>query len=194
VFGPNGQPLVGVDIYFAIAADTVLTPGPGLFADIGTLTSNRAISGGNGIAQVIYRAPPRTDATGNQTIVVSARPVGNDANGQLYRTVRLELRSAEPKLFPPDPFNNPPTCQFTWEAPDGFFAGRALLFQDTSFDEDPGGTIIRYIWDFGDGARDDKPDVVHIYGSPGPYEVRHRVTDNRGADDDCTPFAFTIDP
>jgi PKD repeat protein len=163
-----------------------------LFADIGTLTSNRAISGGNGIAQVIYRAPPRTDATGNQTIVVSARPVGNDANGQVYRTVRLELRSAEPKLFPPDPTNNPPTCQFTYEVPDGPFVGRGILLQDTSFDPDPGNTIIRYFWDFGDGHRDDKPDVVHIYGAPGVYTVTHRVTDNRGADDDCTPIDFTI--
>jgi hypothetical protein len=191
VFDKNGQPLAGVDIYFAIAADTVVAPGGGLFADIGSLTSNRAATDGSGRAQVVYRAPARTDATANQTIVVSARPVGGDANGQVYRTVRLELRSAEPRLFPEVPGNMDPTCSFTRESPDGDFVGNAILFQSTSSDED--GFIVRYQWDFGDGTRDDKPDVVHIYRTAGAYTVNHKVTDNLGGDDLCS-FSFTISP
>lgn len=37
---------------------------------------------------------------GNTSVLVAARPIGTDADGQIYRTVRIELRSAEPRLFP----------------------------------------------------------------------------------------------
>ena len=185
VRGPNGQPLGGRDIFFAI------TDEGGTFADIGSLSSNRAVSNGNGIAQVIYTAPARTDFTANGSILILARPVTDDANGQIYREVRLELRSPEPKLFPPKNGNKGPNCAFTAEDPEGLFVGKPILFQDTSTDTD--GFIVRYVWDFGDGTRDDKPDVVHYYTFAATYTVNHKVTDNNGADGFCFT-TFTISP
>ena len=183
VRGPDGGLLGGRDIYFTLADES------GSFADLGKLSSNRAATNGAGIAQVIYTAPPRTDATANQTLLIVARPVGDDANGQIYRSVRLELRSPEPKLFPQVPGNKSPKCGFTRETPDGEFTGASILFQDTSSDLD--GTIVRYTWDFGDGGRDDKPDVNHVYGIAGTYTVTNKVTDDDGADDTCS-LTFSI--
>jgi len=74
---------------------------------------------GNGVARVVYQAPPRTDSTADQTVLIAARPIGTDANGAVYRTVRIELRSAEPRLFPPNPNNAGPTCSFVIEIPRG---------------------------------------------------------------------------
>jgi hypothetical protein len=63
----NGQPIAGRSILFALSDES------GNFADIGTLetpSGNRlhagtatAVTGGDGVAQVIYRAPARTDAS-----------------------------------------------------------------------------------------------------------------------------------
>jgi hypothetical protein len=183
--GPDGSGVANRQIFFAIA-DAI-----GTFADIGSLSADRAFTDGSGVARVVYRVPPRTDFTANGSIIIAARPVGDDATGQIYRTARLEIRSAEPRLFPPNDGNALPNCSFATEFPDGPFVGRGVLFQTTSSDED--GIIVRYAWDFGDGTRDDKPDVVHIYKSAGVYTVFHKVTDNNGGEDTCD-ITFAIAP
>ena len=183
----NGRPASGRDIFFALADES------GRFADLGTLSAAGSTGVGTGlivrtnaqgIAQVIYEAPPRTDATAHQSVLVTARPVGEDATGTLYRSVRIELRSAEPRLFPENPDNVPPECDFAVEAPSGFRTNQSILFQSTSFD--PDGTIVRYFWDFGDGnRRADHPDVATSYRFPGTYTVTHIVTDDDGAQAAC---------
>ena len=196
----DGRVLANRDIFFAIADES------GHFADIGTLfdlagnqlgaTEAIVRTNGQGLAQLIYRAPPRTDATANQSVLITARPVGTDANGAVYRSVRLELRSAEPRLFPqvptcgtlgapPPPLCNvPPHCAFVVELGSGR-VGSTILFQSTS--ADPDGTIVRYEWFFGDGTPVDyHPDTVHIFRFAGSYVVTHKVTDDDGAQDACT--------
>jgi hypothetical protein len=179
----DNRPLANRDIFFAVTDES------GHFANIGTLfdlagnelgaTDAILRTNGQGIAQLIYRAPPRTDATANQTILVSARPVGTDANAAMYRTVRLELRSAEPRLFPQVPGNAPPVCSFIVEMGTGR-VGSTILFQSTGFDAD--GTIVRYEWFFGDGTPVVYfPDVAHIYRFPGTYQVTQVCTDDDGA-------------
>lgn len=182
-----GQPAPGVAMFFAIAN------GEGVQADIGTLNTNTAVTNSVGVAQVIYTTPARTDATTNRWVEVQARPIGGDASGVIYRTVRVELRSAEPRLFPQDPRNcnvstptpgqgGCPFCSFVVEGP----FGKQFLFQSTSFDSPDAtgrvGYIVRYEWDFGDGSQgEDKIDVSHVYQFSGTYLVTHRVTDDNGA-------------
>jgi PKD domain len=183
----NAQPLANRDILFAIADNE------GRFADIGTLydlagnrlgaTEATIRTNAQGLAQIIYKAPPRTDATANQSILIFGRPVGTDFDGQFYRTVRLELRSAEPRLFPQDPGNIEPLCSFVVEMGSGR-AGSSILFQSTS--SDPDGTIVRYEWFFGDGTGVVYfPDTNHIFRFPGSYTVTHIVTDDDGAQKAC---------
>lgn len=191
VRGPNGQPVGGKDIFFAIASET------GLFADIGSLSHNRALTDGAGIAQVIYRVPPRTDATAHQFVLVDARPVGDDARAAVYRSVAIELRSAEPFLFPSNPVNGRPVAQITVEPPTGSFVGDQILFQGSgSYDTEDGngrvGHVVRYHWDFGDGTRDDKPDVNHAYGFASTFKVSLVVTDDEGAQSAPATVSVTI--
>jgi hypothetical protein len=191
----NGRPVSGRPIFFSVA-DAL-----GRSADIGSLRSGTGTGVGTGItqatnsqgiAQVIYESPARTDATANQTITIAARPVGTDANAALYREVRIELRSAEPRLFPQDPTNTPPTCFFIIEPAQGPYRVRQTIsFQTRSADLD--GTIVRYEWFFGDGTRSDRPDVAKVYLFSGTYTVTHVVTDNVGGQSACSA-AITIVP
>ncbi len=119
-FDSNGRPAANREIFFTIADED------GQFASIGFFPTAQgpgfavtARTDAQGIARVVYQVPPRTDATADQTVLIAARPIGDDATDALYRTVRLELRSAEPRLFPPNPNNVAPTCSFVIETPRG---------------------------------------------------------------------------
>ena len=98
------------------------------------------------------RPPPRTDATANQSVLVLARLVGTDFNGATYNSVRIELRSAEPRLFPANPTNAAAeSATSSWSPrPGPFFTNQVIGFHSTSVDTD--GVIIRYEWNFGDGT------------------------------------------
>jgi len=175
----NGQLVAGRAITFSVADSS------GVVADIGTLNAYSAVSSGAGVATVIYKAPARTDFTANSNVIVAARPLGTDANAAIYRTVRIELRSAEGRLFPPNPDNMPPVCAIVVQAPFGMKTNTSILFQTNSSDSD--GTIVRYFWDFGDGSpTSDKPDEEHHYSTAGSYTVTHIVTDNNGSQGSCT--------
>jgi PKD domain-containing protein len=184
VHDQNGHTSAGVPITFALLDSS------GTFADIGALNTTSAVTGPDGTATVIYRAPFRTDFTANGTVQVGARPLGTDARSAIYRTVAIELRSAEGRLFPPKDNNTLPNCGIVVEAPNGFKTGQDILFQTAS--NDPDGTIVRYFWTFGDDSpTEDLPDVNHAYKVAGSYTVTHIVTDNNGGQKDCT-VAVTI--
>jgi len=184
----NGRAVPGRDIFFHVSDAN------GFSADIGSLrTSNGPGTGATvrtdaqGIAAVVYEAPARTDATANQTVLVVARPVGNDANTINYREVRIELRSAESRLFPQAGAVTP-VCDFAVQVTGKATCtgpktctipvGAPVLFQSTSFVG--GGTIIRYFWNFGNGKTADNPDVSTVYTIPLTYVVTHVVTSNTG--------------
>jgi hypothetical protein len=105
--------------------------------------------------------------------------VGNDAFGAVYRTVLIELKSAEPRMFPQvpqDDFN----CSFTVEPSIGeYHVNEVISFQSTASDPD-GKPIIRYEWDFGDGGRAVSPDAAHVYTIPDTYTVVHACTNADG--------------
>jgi PKD repeat protein len=60
-------------------------------------------------------------------------------------------------------------------------------FTDTS--EDPGGSVVSRVWNFGDGATSTDRDPRHTYGSGGYYDVGLTVTDDRGT---TASVSFTI--
>lgn len=186
--GPNGEALVGRQIFMAIADSN------GRTADIGQLRSTGSggigtglvlTTGANGIAQASYEAPPRTDATANTSILVQARPIGDDFEGQVYRTVRIELRSAEPRLFPQiPPEGDTVNCGFIVEPAVGpYKVNTVISFQSTA--SSPFGVIVRYEWFFGDGTRDDKPNIAKVFRFPGTYSAVHVATDASGNQRAC---------
>jgi hypothetical protein len=198
-FDVNGRPAANREIFFTIADEG------GRFAAIGNFPTAEGPgfavtvpTDGNGVARVVYQVPVRTDATADQTVLIAARPIGDDASAAMYRTVRIELRSAEPRLFPQIPLctapgapappncNAPPLCGIVVETPNGVRTNVAILFQTASSDSD--GTVIRYEWfcGSGDGGPNYAPDVACVYRSSGRYTVTHRVTDDDGAQATCS--------
>lgn len=183
-FDQNGGPLVGRDVFLSISDEDGRTADIGEFrGSNGPGTGITVRTNAQGLAQAVYTAPARTDATAHQTVLISARPIGTDFAGAVYRTVRIELRSAEPRLFPQNPNNLPPKCNFVMQTPNGLRTNVSILFQSTA--SDPDGTIVRYEWDFGNGTRSDHPDVNASYRLPGTYTVSHIVTDDDGAFAPC---------
>lgn len=194
----NGRPIAGRDVFFTVADAN------GRTADIGELrspatgvgvgTGVRVRTDGNGAATVVYEAPARTDATANQSVIIAARPLGDDFAAAVYRTVRIELRSAEPRLFPQNPLGNTlPVCGFAVQGTGKSTCtatsctiplNTSVLFQSTA--RDPDGTIVRYFWSFGNGRTADHPDTSTSYSIAGTYTVNHVVTDNNGGQAACS--------
>lgn len=192
LLGPNGQPLAGREIVFNINDEDGRAADIGNFRDTTSIrplgTAMIVVTNANGVATTFYEAPNRPDFTGNGTVVIGARPVGSDANAAIYRSVRLELRSAEPRLFPQVPGNVPPTCRAIFYAPTGFVINRPLRFESTASDAD--GTIVRYEWLFIDDAGRsvirDAPQVNFVWSTAGTKTVVHTVTDDDGGMASCT--------
>jgi invasin-like protein/PKD domain-containing protein len=187
----NGQPIRGRAVLFKI------TDAEGREANIGTLSSDSGkgtvITDNNGIATAVYTAPPRADFTASHSVLIMGRVLGTDFNGELEKFVRIELRSAEPRLFPQNNANVAPKCAIVSEFPNGNRAPVAGLFQSASSDPDPGDTIVRYEWFFqDDGGRADSPDTGHIFRTPGRWSVFHTVTDRFGAMTTCSVLVNII--
>ena len=51
---------------------------------------------------------------------------------------------------------------------------------DASASYDPDGTIVSYVWNFGDGTATTGVTAEHVYTSEGEYPVTLTVTDNDG--------------
>ncbi|MGD8395167.1 MAG: PKD domain-containing protein [Candidatus Eiseniibacteriota bacterium] len=78
--------------------------------------------------------------------------------------------------------NQPPVC----EAGGPYLVqdGEAIQFDGTG-SSDPDGTVVSYVWLFGDGASASGPQPVHTYGTAGIFTVTLRITDNGGASSSC---------
>ncbi len=84
-----------------------------------------------------------------------------------------------------------PTASFTY-TPQNPYAGETVAF-DASASYDPDGTIVSYLWDFGDGINGTGMLVTHAYAMAGTYPVALTVADN-DALTDTTIIAITILP
>lgn len=74
--------------------------------------------------------------------------------------------------------NAAPTLSIT-SSNSGGIAPVTVDFTSTAMDSD--GSIISYLWDFGDGAYSNEPNPSHTYNVPGDYDATCTVTDNRGS-------------
>jgi PKD repeat protein len=88
--------------------------------------------------------------------------------------------------------DTPPVPAFT-AAPNPAFPGAGVSFNgNTSSDPNPGGTIVAYSWDFGDGATGTGATPTHAFATPGVYTVRLTTTDDHGQAASTTG-AVTVD-
>ena len=183
--GPNGQPQGGTTIFFAI------TDEGGNYIDLGTLYSTQGtfhppapqtteVTGTDGIARVTYRVPERIRLTAIQRVFIQARIVGNDAQGQVFKSAAIELRPAEVRRYPDQPGSV--SCAIIVDPERGPYPAHTTV----RFFTGSTGGIVRYFWSFGDGAQDDKPDVQHAWSRPGTFSVTHVVTASSGDQAECS--------
>jgi len=63
---------------------------------------------------------------------------------------------------------------------------------DGSGSRDPDGKIISYLWDFGDGSKDEGISPVHVYRNPGAYTISLLVSDDSGTTTARTSDEMTV--
>jgi Zn-dependent metalloprotease len=83
--------------------------------------------------------------------------------------------------------NQAPTADFTFTTTD-----LTANFTDTS--TDPDGTIVSWLWDFGDGNTSTVQNPSHTYAAAGTYNVTLTVTDNDSATDSVTKPVTVTEP
>jgi PKD repeat protein len=103
------------------------------------------------------------------------------------RTAEPEAPAPPPPPPPPPPQNDPPRAEFEVECQE-----LRCTFVDRS--EDPDGSIVAWVWDFGDGATSSERNPSHTYAADGRYQVLLLVTDDDGAADTRTQTAEAKGP
>jgi membrane peptidoglycan carboxypeptidase len=75
--------------------------------------------------------------------------------------------------------NRPPTAAFSW-TPASPASGSPTKFDAGASTDD--GSIVKWVWEFGDGAKDTSAGKVanHTFAAPGSYDVTLWVTDDKG--------------
>jgi len=57
---------------------------------------------------------------------------------------------------------------------------------------DPDGAVVMYLWDFGDGNISPQANPIHVYDTPGNYNVTLTVTDNDGGSSTSAAIPISI--
>jgi len=123
-------------------------------------------------AAVTTFTAPETDPYGsNLTFGLTV----TDAGG-LQSSAECSVYVAPTINEPPAPSNNPPAADYSLES-----SGLKVTFTDGSIDSD--GSIVSWVWDFGDGTTNTPQNPRHRYRIPGTYTITLTVTDDGGAAD-----------
>ena len=76
------------------------------------------------------------------------------------------------------PFLTPPTATFTI-TPQDPVVGETIIF-DATASIDPDGTIVKYVWYFGDDSKGTGENTTHTFTEAGDYTVILRIKDDHG--------------
>jgi len=86
--------------------------------------------------------------------------------------------------------NRPPTATFTGPTSSAL-TGVSVSFNSAGT-SDSDGTIVSYLWDYGDNSTGSGATSTHSYAVPGTYTVRLTVTDNGGSTSSATQTVTVI--
>ncbi len=109
---------------------------------------------------------------------VTLRVVGESGVGRTSTTVRA--------------LNTPPVASFSFYPRDPFQDETVTFDGSDSYDPDPAGRVVRWMWDFGDGGTGEGEFVEHVFTLPGDHTVRLTVEDEEG-EQATTSRTVTVD-
>jgi PKD repeat protein len=171
--GVDGRPVRALALRIEVVFD-------GTVQDFGSVSAKTVVTDNDGIARLVYTAPPRPSQSVDPETIVTIRvtPIGTDYRGEIARSVDLRLITPG-VILPP---NGAPQALFTF-TPSAPQALTSVVF-DASTSTDEGaqcGAACTYVWDFGDGATGSGVFATHQFSTPGTFQVKLTVTDSRGA-------------
>lgn len=139
---------------------------------------------GDGISRTGRTLEYTYDSPGSYTVTLTVTDDDN-ASSQAESVITVlapDTPMPDPTPDPPDPptpSNVAPSASFA-ATPASGDAPLTVSF-DASVSSDSDGTIIAYVWAFGDGATGAGETIEHIYDDPGTYTARLTVADDDGA-------------
>jgi PKD repeat protein len=184
--GSNGKPLAALPLRLDtfVFADAV----PRVSMDFGTLSARTIVTNGDGVATVVFTAPPSPPAGFSDTcrglpgtcVEIVATPIGTSSfDAAAPQSVRIRL--VPPGVILP-PSSTPTPC-FTI-SPSPVVANNAVQFTAGTL---VGGVceaalsnITTFDWNFGDGSSGSGRIVSHLYDVEGTFRVTITETSDRG--------------
>jgi PKD repeat protein len=191
--GPDGAPMGNVNVNLDIKSGFDIV-------DIGRLSSKNVTTGSDGRAVVTYTAPllpPQGNSDGVFVVTIGGTPVGNDFSNAIQRTVDIRLKPRGVIL--PQPYAPVPRFTFSPTSPgedvDVRFDASASIAacipdptspNDASKCSPTAGSIVSYLWEFGNGRTGSGVSSNTFYSSAGTFIVKLTVTNDRGLSNSTT--------
>ena len=172
VIGPDGRPLSGI----ALRMDMLVG---GQTADYGTLSARTVVTGSDGIARVVYTAPPASPPPADTTVkTVSIRAITIGSDAQADTGVVTDIRLVPLGIILPPAGS--PTAAFTM-SPTSALMNVPVTFDATTSTPGAGASsITSYSWNFGDGtAAGSGKSVTHTFTTQQTFNVTLTVTNDR---------------
>ena len=182
--GPDGRPVSGLPIRVDMMVN-------GVAQDFGTLSARAIVTNGDGVATVVFTAPPSPPngvfgtcgSLPGTCVSIVATATGTNFDTANSQSVKIRLVPPGILLPPPDT----PTASFQF-SPINVGPNQAITFDGTASCGGPvsGGTcqsasqIVSYTWNFGDGSTDSGSVVRHNFSNAATYTVTLTVTNDRG--------------
>lgn len=165
----HSQPIANLQLRLGMAVNGVSV------SDFGRLSTQNLVTGSDGRATAVYTAPPAPPDLNDPEPIVSfvVTPVGTNFDNQWSRFVSIRLVRPGVAQIPGAPF-----AEFSY-TPANPRPGTLIHF-DAQFSSDPGGFIVSYEWDWGDGEQETGITQNHDFTAAGSYPVTLTVTDNSG--------------
>jgi PKD repeat protein len=182
--GPDGKPLSAV----AIRLDMLVN---GVPQDYGTLSARSVVTNADGVASVVYTAPPSPvngvfgtclGLPGNCVSIVATATASNFATAR-PQTVQIRLVPTG-VILPPA---SAPTAAFGF-SPSPVNLNVPVIFDASASTPGSGASAITtYAWSFGDGSSGSGKTITHTFsGSGASFIVTLTVTNDRGLTNSTT--------
>jgi PKD repeat protein len=175
--GPSGKGQAAVPLRI----DTRLN---GVPQDYGTLSARTIVTNGDGVATVVYTAPP-SPAGGvfgtcgslvGTCVEIIATPTGTGFETAVSQSVQIRLVPLG-VILPPA---STPTAVFNY-SPSTVSANLPIQFDASTSQPGQGASqIVTYNWTFGDGTNATGKNVTHTYSAGNNFAVTLIVTNDRG--------------
>ena len=175
--GPDGRPMSAVPF----RVDTFVN---GAAMDIGALSERTVVTNADGVARVVFTAPPEDPTNPSvtcagmpgQCVEIYATPTGTDFVAAIPHSVTLRLIPMG-QIRPPA---GTPFADFV-VSPLPATMNLPLTFDATASTPGLNATqITNYSWTFGDGGTGSGPIVTHAFTSAAGFVVTLTVTNDRG--------------